>query len=573
MTPSKYMKFIKQPSPVGMAGVACATILAAFPLTAGAHTISWGFEPKGKASIVVWGGTYHDPSESPTTQGNLLLERVGGGFSKSIPFNIQVAVKPDGLKDGKTNFYANNSGGTDLKSTNTTGLDVMAWQGVQVSGLKPGKYRFSYDPAVVIPSAKWAPWDASIQGGGIIKISKKDLGITPPPPPPPPTSFVINLFDTDAIFSLFESGLPLALAQREVIFNAAYTATRDVNGRLFRLRAGIRNDLDPVAENAPMDGGKTGSYASDGKSYAGGKQYKEYKGTSEPSTFKRFELFASGDFNRFDVDDVGDMRGFNSDVYAGTVGFEYRIVENIAIGLAGTYLEANTDIGRNIGGIDIDGVAVSAYATGVWNGFYADALYSYSVFAEEVERYTLVGRKALGDTESRNHVAQLNLGYNFTCGDLQTGPIGSLQYTNGSVDGYNERDGGSANIHFRGQSYDSLISRIGWQVSYRIPAGSFTITPQVRATWDHEYLDETESVSARLEDSPFTTITPLGVTTGNRFSASAKTARPGNDFLNLGAGLLAQIGDDVSIIAEYETHLFRDDASAHIASLKASVAF
>ena len=388
--------------------------------------------------------------------------------------------------------------------------------------------------------------------------------------PAPTVPLTLHLVDGGAIFSTLESGLPLAVAQRNLLLNALRTATRDVNGRLFALRAGLSLTED-AAGSAGSKGNDLMHRASDGKTVAAGKSSKTPVPVEEP--FRHLVLFGSGDFGRFDQDSTATATGFDSDVWVGTVGAEYRFNRHFAVGLAGSYINSDTDLGRNIGGVRTEGMAISVYGSAVWRDFYFDVLYSYGALDEEITRHTLVGSTATGDAENRSHTVDFNTGYTLHLGKLRTGPIAGVQWIHGDLDGYSERGGGSAALNLPGQNYDSLISQVGWQLSTTVPVKFGAITPQVRATWDHEYLNSADTVSAQLQQSPFASVTNGVVSLGNRFSASANTAAPGSDYLNLGAGVAAQFGERIAATLQYETHLFQEDATAHFASLTISVAF
>ena len=389
-------------------------------------------------------------------------------------------------------------------------------------------------------------------------------------PAAPTVPLTLHLVDGGAIFSTLESGLPLAVAQRNLLLNALRTATRDVNGRLFALRAGLSLTEDAAGSAGPK-GNDLMHRGSDGKTVAAGKSSKTPVPVEEP--FRHLVLFGSGDFGRFDQDSTATATGFDSDVWVGTVGAEYRFNRHIAVGLAGSYINSDTDLGRNIGGVRTEGMAISVYGSAVWRDFYFDVLYSYGALDEEITRHTLVGSTATGDAENRSHTVNFNTGYTLHLGKLRTGPIAGVQWIHGDLDGYSERGGGSAALNLPGQNYDSLISQVGWQLSTTVPVKFGTITPQVRATWDHEYLNSADTVSAQLQKSPFASVTNGVVSLGNRFGASANTAAPGSDYLNLGAGVAAQFGERIAATLQYETHLFQEDATAHFASLTISVAF
>ena len=70
-------------------------------------------------------------------------------------------------------------------------------------------------------------------------------------PAAPTVPLTLHRVDVGAIFSTLESGLPLAVAQRNLLLNALRTATRDVNGRLFALRAGLSLTEDAAGSAGP----------------------------------------------------------------------------------------------------------------------------------------------------------------------------------------------------------------------------------------------------------------------------------------------------------------------------------
>lgn len=531
---------------------ACLLGAILVPSTSPAHTEAIGYETLGGGNLNVWFGTYHGFGQSPTFEGQAQLTTPSGSIL-NVPFSLSTGVRPAGLIDGVNIVYAPGYSAGDFN----------AWQGVLFTGLtQNGHYTIGYDPAVPLNSSKWAN-----DFGGTVGLDI--VGVVPAAPAAVAAPVSLLVVDLGAIESLFESGLPLAVAQRELLLNAMQTATRDVGARLFQLRAGLSlgengpaGAAGPVGREAVRLGidGKTVHEAKDGKS-------------APEDPFRHIQLFAMGDFGAFDVNDTGSLAGYGSDVWVGTVGAEYRFNQNLAVGAAASYVNSDTEISRGIGGVDVEGVAFSAYGSAVWRDFYFDLLYSFGVLDEDISRHTLVGRMAHGNAENRNHALEFNGGYTFQLGALRTGPLATVKWVHGDLDGYRERGGGTAALEFPSQNFDSLISRFGWQVSYTAPTRFGSLTPQLRASWDHEYLDSADAVSASLLQTPFTTIAGSTITKGDRFSAATQTAKPGRDYLSLGAGLAAQLGDRVTASLEYETHLFQAGASAHLGSVKIAISF
>ena len=73
--------------------------------------------------------------------------------------------------------------------------------------------------------------------------------------------------------------------------------------------------------------------------------------------------------------------------------------------------------------------------------------------------------------ENRSNALQSNTGYTLRFGQVRTGPLASLEWIHGALEGYRETGGGSAALDFPGQTYDSLVSRLAWQASYTAKTG------------------------------------------------------------------------------------------------------
>lgn len=377
------------------------------------------------------------------------------------------------------------------------------------------------------------------------EMPKDEVVYTPPlpPPPPPEQPREVSETDLDAIASALYSGIPLTAAQCQFLASLNQTLLNDVNARLFRLRAGAHGT--PGGAQGPTGG-------------------KEVKAPVE-ETYRKWEIFTAGDYGYFDVDASGNQAGFQSDTWVATIGAEYRICPVFTVGLAGSYVNSGADLSSKIGSVDTEGVAVSGYVSAVVGHFYADLLYSYGAYDQDIRRNTFTGRTASGDTEARTNALQFNTGYNFNCGNFRTGPIASLSWLHGEIEGYNETGGGSAGLNVAGQDFDSLVSQLGWQASCVAQTGFGTLIPQLRASWDHEYLNGAQNVSASLQQSPFSN--------GNSYTATGQTSAPGRDWLNLGAGVSAQFGERLTVTADFTTHLFQERTTAYTGSVKVGISF
>lgn len=289
-------------------------------------------------------------------------------------------------------------------------------------------------------------------------------------------------------------------------------------------------------------------------------------------TDSRLEIYTAGDFNAYSQDQLNKLlRGFDTDTYAGTAGLEYRILPWLMAGAGWSYVTSDTELDRNLGGIDLDGQIISAYTSAVWNRFFADAKYSYGGFDHETSRNTLMGGTAQGDTNSWVHNFVLNTGYTMPVRrNLVTGPIATLHYATGGVSGYSETGGGAANVAYSSADIESMIMHLGWQVSARHELPKAILLGQVHAGWEKEFMPQSDTITASLVNSPFVLVNGGSRTPFGSFEASASSAHPGTDWLSLGGAVRLDFISGWNSSLNYETQLFREDALNHNVSLKVS---
>ncbi len=147
----------------------------------------------------------------------------------------------------------------------------------------------------------------------------------------------------------------------------------------------------------------------------------------------------------------------------------------------------------------------------------------------------------------------LNGGYVFKVSDtFSTGPYVSLTYVHGDLDGSTEHGGGSAGLSYGAQSYDSLVSTVGWQASWKLRKRWGAITPLVRVGWGRENLKDTGAVGATLLQSPFSA---AGVGSFGSFGVRSRRESASYDAMSVGAAVNVEISErwTVSLSAEERT--------------------
>jgi uncharacterized protein with beta-barrel porin domain len=276
-----------------------------------------------------------------------------------------------------------------------------------------------------------------------------------------------------------------------------------------------------------------------------------------PIPENRWGFFATGLGDFTDVSTADGARGFNFRTGGVTLGVDYRIGSNFAIGLTGGYAHTGVDLSGN-GSIDVDGGSGGFYATAFGAGFYLDTAVTGGVSDYETHRTALLGT-ANGTTDSGTVNVLVAGGYDWTTGPLTIGPTASFQYTYVGLDGFTET-GSLAPLKFGDQSVDSDRLALGMKASYDLKIGSVLIRPELRLSWQHEFGDSQYSIVASFANGA-----------GNNFTVNGPPI--GRDSLLIGAGVAVLWNDRISTFIYYDGEVARTNYDSQSVSAGFRITF
>lgn len=337
----------------------------------------------------------------------------------------------------------------------------------------------------------------------------------------------------------------LTATLRSASVGVARSATRDVGGRLARLRSGVRSTGTTVTQAAPPVSSK-GGMAKGGMS-------------KQPIVMTErcpWEVWGQVYYSSDDLDaQRSAIPGANAlirpdteiDTLGGTVGVDYDINSNMTVGLA--LGVARSDVNMSlVGTTDIDALTVMPYFSYYRElspamALYFDVMYGYGM--TEYSTFRLPGG-ALGTPDGNFHTVELNSGLNMRAGQLIHGPYVQLRWLDGTIDGYTEVGPGAA--VFPESDYESLATQLGYQASYIIETGGGKLVPQARVAWEHEFEDDQGNI--------------LGVPTGSL----------DEDLAVFGLGLFYYVDCGWNVGIDYEARL-GSETQSHYVGAKAGVEF
>jgi outer membrane autotransporter protein len=339
----------------------------------------------------------------------------------------------------------------------------------------------------------------------------------------------------------------------EIGFSQAIVQSMNLQRRMDDIRAGSTGFC--AAGYAPTTVGPGYSKESDGKAVLD----KNPPPAFVPAPENRWGVFVTGTGEFVNVSEE-DFNAHGYDIRTGgfTLGVDYRVTPNFAIGLDGGYARSQGDLVDD-GRVTVDGGKGGVYATYFNGGFYVDAAGGGGYNSYDTRRTALLG-DARGSAEGREWNALVAVGYDWKFNCLKIGPTATFQYTDVRIDSFTE-DGSLASLHFPDQNEDSIRSTLGFGTAYDWKtACGVIVRNEVRAAWQHEYGDRAYPIDSQFASGA-----------GGLFTVHGPTL--GRDSALVSAGVAVQWNARVSTYVYYDGVLGRDNYDSHNVSGGLRVSF
>lgn len=303
--------------------------------------------------------------------------------------------------------------------------------------------------------------------------------------------------------------------------------TAGVNGigvRLFNLRSGV-GGFTLSSNGGPVMALKE-------RAQSGG-------GAALNDASRRLGGFINANYNRGDKNTTGREDGFDFKNTGLTAGLDYRFTDSFVAGLAVSHSKTDAVITRSLGDVGTKAWAGSLYGSYYVRDFYVDTHFGYSHINFDTRRNIVVptmiatatvpgfNTAATGSTNGKQYNFTLGAGYDIKREAYTVTPYASFSMLKLNIDAYSESEANNGlGLDIGKQNVKSTQSVLGVKLAKAISTASGVLVPYVSAEWNHEFKNDSRSLTAKYTNDPF-----------NAFSFAIPTDSPDRNYFTVGAGM------------------------------------
>lgn len=249
----------------------------------------------------------------------------------------------------------------------------------------------------------------------------------------------------------------------------------------------------------------------------------------------------------------GGVAGYKGDNIGMMFGADNQVTDTWLVGAAVGY--GTTDIDFDLAGstVNIDSWQAAVYASWDFNSpWFADGMIGFAHHTYDQKRNIILPpllRTAIANYNAWEWMAEARVGYEHQEGDWYITPGVSLEYSNLSIDDYNETNAGAANLSVKSKDADAFIAGLGVKAEYR--GGMFA--PEAHAGVYYDF-----NASRQETNNLF-----LGSTVG----FDTKGVKPAHESYEVGVGLNVYAMSDLTLTLNYD-YSFKSDFHSNTGYLK-----
>jgi uncharacterized protein YhjY with autotransporter beta-barrel domain len=206
----------------------------------------------------------------------------------------------------------------------------------------------------------------------------------------------------------------------------------------------------------------------------------------------------------------------HTDATSGTLQFgaDYQLSQHLLVGAFFDYAHGSSSLDEEGSNASSNSYIPGAYASYTDGGWYGNALCAGGVSDFDVTRnitYPGFFASAQASPSGEEEYSYISGGRDFHVKNWTFGPTAGLQYVHTNTDAFTENGAGLLDLNVKSHDDDSLRSRLGGRLYYAAPYETVLWRPFLDASWQHEFMENSNSLAAQFDGAgvgTFTVATP-----------------------------------------------------------------
>ncbi|KUG22646.1 hypothetical protein ASZ90_007580 [hydrocarbon metagenome] len=240
---------------------------------------------------------------------------------------------------------------------------------------------------------------------------------------------------------------------------------------------------------------------------------------------------------------------YKQNLYGGIVGFDYRIADDLFIGMAGGISRTNVEFDDLLDNGHMDSYHGSLYLCYNGKPWYAAGVFTYAYNKYNLDRYiTTLGptQVANSDYSGNEYTGYAEVGYKISAGNVEIRPLAAFQVDYLEQEAFTETGAGIYNLNVDKRDTGSYKSFLGVNVTGNIKLSeNAAFKPEFRLKWSHEFSNDDHMINAQFEG--------MG---SSYFSVAAEQLS--RDTAIIGVGLSLLFNKHVGAYIQYDAELNSD---------------
>ncbi len=266
----------------------------------------------------------------------------------------------------------------------------------------------------------------------------------------------------------------------------------------------------------------------------------------------RWGLFADGGAALGSQRSSSHQTGYNFTLGGLTLGADYRLTDNLLVGLATGYSHTASGFSGAGGRVALHAIPVNAYAA-----YFSGSLYAYGSLGYALNLFNLkreinfagISRTAAGSATGNQFNLYGEAGYDLKLRRFILTPSATLAYSALWVGGFSEKGAGALNLRVAPQNAGSVQTGVGGRLTLPLKVGQVLVVPQGYAFYQHEFADDSRGLRAGLSQGSST--------------FSWQTDAAGRNFALVGASLTLGIKENLYAQVNFSSDVGRGNSTAH----------